>query len=222
MEHSRDNSEIALNEIVEQILDLQPNAPLPMSLNKWLAWLEQEVDHPMKMTPVRELEYPWPLFMIKQNHPLLWSASWFARRRESTIIRKIRASENFDNDLDYITHTVEFAVTRKARSLGFGKQAVYVYGFENDIGVLKVGRAGNASTVSGAFQRVMQQVSTSNRTLPTLYFVFFTDDCVQLERALHRCLKDMGRWENYGAGTEWFRVSIDEVLEVYKKVNAAM
>jgi hypothetical protein len=221
MEYDRNDISVSLNEIVEKIHDLQPKAELPMSLNEWLKWLEREVEHPMKMIPVRELDYPWLRFMIQQNHPLLWSASWYARCREASIIRKVRVSNGFDNDLDFIIYKAEFAVTRDTQTLGLGKQAVYVYGFKNDPEVLKVGLAGNASTVSGAFQRVMQQVSTSNRMLPTLHYVFFTDDCARLERTLHRRLKDMGRWVYCGAGTEWFRVSVDEVLAIYHEVEAA-
>ena len=34
-------------------------------------------------------------------------------------------------------------------------------------------------------------------------------------------LKDMGRWVYTGAGTEWFRVTIDEVLAVYNEAKVA-
>lgn len=222
MNHSSDDVQTALNEIVEQIISLQSDAPLPMKLHDWLAWLEQRVDHPMKMAPVRGLDFSWLPFMIQQDHPLLWSASWYARKVDSTPIRKIRASDNFDNDIDYITHTVEFAVTCDTQTSGSGEQAVYVYGFTNDPGFLKVGRAGKASSVRGAFHRIMQQVSTSNRTLPTLHHVIFTDDCIQLEGALHRRLKNEGRWAYDGAGTEWFCVSVDEVMAAYSNVGTAV
>ena len=220
MKYNRDDSQIALNEIVEQIVNLQPNARLPMSLNDWLKWLEEQADHPMMMTSVRDLDYPWQPFMRQQNQPLLWSASWYARRREETIIRKVRVSKNFNNDKDYITFTDEYAVTHDTKTSGSGDQVVYIYGFKNDPDFLKVGLAGNAADVSGAFQRVRQQISTSNRMLPTLHHVIFTNNCAALEKALHRRLKNEGRWVYDGAGTEWFRVSVDEVLEAYGEVKA--
>lgn len=220
MTYSRDDIQLALDEIEEQIVRLQPEADLPMSLSKWLKWLEKEIHHPLKMALVRDLKYPWESFMRQQDHRLLWSASWYARRRKETIIRKVRVSENFDNDKDYITFTDEYAVTRDTKTLGSGDQAVYIYGFKNDPDFLKVGLAGNAADVRGAFHRVRQQISTSNRILPTMHHVIFTDDCARLEKALHRRLKDMGRWEYDGAGTEWFRVSVDEVLAVYGEVKA--
>jgi hypothetical protein len=222
MEHSRDDIRIALNEIVEQIVRLQPEADLPLSLNEWLKWFEMEVHHPLKMAPVRDLNYPWEAFMRQQDQPLLWSASWYARRRKETIIRKVRVSENCDNDKDYITFIDEYSVTRGTKTSGSGDQVVYIYGFKNDPEFLKVGLAGNAADVRGAFHRVRQQISTSNRILPTMHHVIFTNDCAQLEKALHCRLKDMGRWEYDGAGTEWFRVSVDEVLAVYREVKTEL
>lgn len=218
MRYSHDESESALNEIIEQIVHLQPNAQLPMSLNDWLNWLRKEVDHPLKMAPVRVLNYPWQPFMRQENQQLLQSASWYARRREDAIIRKVRVSETFDNDRDYITFTDEYAITRNTKTSGSGDQAIYIYGFKNDPDFLKVGLAGNAADVRGAFQRVRQQISTSNRMLPTLHHVIFTNNCRALEKALHRRLKDEGRWEYDGAGTEWFRASVAEVLAAYDQL----
>ena len=220
MKHSRDDIRIALNQVIEQIVRLQPGADLPMSLNTWLEWLNNNVDHPLKMAPVRDLDYRWEAHMIHQNQPLLYAASWYARRRNDAIIRKVRVSDNFDNDKDYITFTDEFAVTRDTQTSGSGDQAVYIYGFKNDPDFLKVGLAGSAVDISGAFRRVRQQISTSNRMLPTLYHVIFTNDCAQLEKALHRRLKDMGSWKYDGAGTEWFCITVEEVLEVYTAINA--
>ena len=218
MRYNRDDSQIALSEIIEQIANLQPKAQLPRSLNDWLYWLREEVDHPLKMVPVRDLDYPWELFMRQENQRLLQSASWYARRRKDAIIRKVRVSETFDNDKDYIAFTDEYAVTRDTETSGSGDQAIYIYGFKNDPDFLKVGLAGNAADVSGAYQRVRQQISTSNRMLPTLHHVIFTNNCRALEKALHRHLKDKGCWEYDGAGTEWFRVSVDEVLAAYNEV----
>lgn len=222
MNHSSNDIRIALNEIVEQIIRLQPEANLPMSLNKWLKWLEDEIDHPLKMAPVRDFNYPWEPYMRQQDQPLLWSASWYARRRKETIIRKVRVSEKFDNDKDYITFTNEYAVTRDTKTSGSGDQAVYIYGFRNDPKFLKIGLAGNATDVRAAFDRVMQQIGTSNRMLPTMHHVIFTNHCARLEKKLHCRLKDIGRWEYDGAGTEWFRVSVDEVLAIYDEVGAKL
>ncbi len=74
-----------------------------------------------------------------------------------------------------------------------------------------MGLAGSAGTVRAAFERVMQQVSTSNRMLPELLHVFFTNDCRKLEGDLHRSLKELGLWSYEGAGTEWFRADLETV-----------
>ena len=74
-----------------------------------------------------------------------------------------------------------------------------------------MGLAGSAGTVRAAFERVMQQVSTSNRMLPELLHVFFTNDCRMLEGDLHRSLKELGLWSYEGAGTEWFRADLETV-----------
>ena len=67
-----------------------------------------------------------------------------------------------------------------------------------------------------AYQRVMQQVGTSNRTLPTLRHVFFCDTSADLERAIHRALKDQGKWAYCGAGTEWFNATVQDVVSAYE------
>ena len=56
--------------------------------------------------------------------------------------------------------------------------------------------------------------------LPTPHHIIFTNNCAALEKALRRRLKDDGRWEYDGACTEWFRVSVDEVLAAYGAVTA--
>ena len=126
MKYSRGESAKILNEIIEEIADVQPDAPLPMSLSDWLNWLDGKVKHPLKRAPILEFDYPWQLFMRQEGQRLLQSASWFARRRGDAIIRKVRVSEDFDNDRDYITFTDEYAVTRDTQTSGFGPQAVYI------------------------------------------------------------------------------------------------
>lgn len=220
MKYTQNESRKILNELIEEIAAVQPDAPLPLCLSDWLNWLNGQVQHPLKNVPILDFDYPWQLFMRRENQRLLQSASWFARRQSSAIIRKVRVSENFDNDRDYITYTDKYAVTRDTQTSGSGPQAVYIYGFKNDPSFLKIGLAGNASDVDGVFHRVRQQISTSNRMLPTLYHVIFTDNCRALEKALHRKLKDQGRWEYDGAGTEWFRASVDEALQAYDEITA--
>lgn len=203
----------ALKEIVGQVLNLLPDMPLPMSMTAFNAWLMDHVDHPMKAVPVTELKHPWKRWMVRHNLPLMEAAGWYARQ-QTQIVRKVAPSGHTDPDVDFVAFTVEYAVTRNTTMSGHGLEAVYVYGFANDPDYLKIGMASGASTVHGAYRRVMQQVGTSNRQLPVLYHVFFTDNSRRLEAKLHRHFKNLGRWTYEGAGTEWFRVSLGEVMEV--------
>ncbi len=104
--------------------------------------------------------------------------------------------------------------TQNTETSGEGSESVYVYGFEHDPDYLKIGLASSAGTITAAYARVMQQIGTSNRALPILHHVFFTDNCAALEKYLHQTLKHRGRWASQGgAGTEWFRATLEEVLE---------
>jgi len=52
-----------------------------------------------------------------------------------------------------------------------------------------------------------------------LHLEIKTNDCRALERAIHAVLELRGR-KIKGGGDEWFKVTRDEVLEIYKFVTA--
>lgn len=217
-----DNVQSELDSIIGQVESLHPLMPLPLTVTEYLEWLEKHITNPNKLLSVSELNGPnWEVWMLDQNVPLFWAASWYARKK-SQVVKKVSVSDHKNPEVDYIVFAAEFVATRNTSTSGNGSEAVYVYGFENDSGYLKIGKAGNASTVSGAYKRVAQQISTSNRTLPIIHHVFFTSDSTALEVLFHSHFKSLGKWAFDGAGTEWFRVSLDEILNAYPELAASI
>lgn len=96
---------------------------------------------------------------------------------------------------------------------GDGAGIVYGYGYACLPDRLKVG-----STEVDAVQRIAAQIKTSTPDKPCLLLEIRTDQCRSLERAIHAILEVRGR-KIPGGGTEWFRVSRDEVVEICKFVS---
>lgn len=95
---------------------------------------------------------------------------------------------------------------------GDGAGIVYAYGYACLPDRLKVGSA-EVDTV----QRIAAQIKTSTPDKPCLLLEIRTDQCRALERAIHAILEVRGR-KISGGGIEWFRVSRDEVIKIYKFV----
>jgi hypothetical protein len=100
--------------------------------------------------------------------------------------------------------------TSNVREMGEGQQNVYVYGFDFAPDRLKVGKA-----EGDVVRRIVGQINTGTPGKPILYLIFRTDDCHNLEKALHRVLCFRGR-KVPGGGSEWFHTNCDELIEIYK------
>jgi hypothetical protein len=98
--------------------------------------------------------------------------------------------------------------------IGNGTAAVYAYGYACCPDRLKVGYA-----TGDVVQRIADQIFTSTPDKPVLHLEIKTNDCRALERAIHAVLELRGR-KIKGGGDEWFKVTRDEVLEIYKFVTA--
>jgi T5orf172 domain len=96
---------------------------------------------------------------------------------------------------------------------GDGAGIVYAYGYVCLPDRLKVG-----STEVDAVQRIAAQIKTSTPDKPCLVLEIRTDQCRALERAVHATLEVRGR-KISGGGTEWFRVSREEVIEICKFIS---
>lgn len=99
--------------------------------------------------------------------------------------------------------------------LGDGNYRVYAYGYECCPDRLKIGY-----TEGDTVQRIAAQISTGTPDKPVLHIEIKTDNCRALERAIQSVLEVRGR-KILGGGDEWFRVTRDEVLELYKVVTAS-
>lgn len=100
--------------------------------------------------------------------------------------------------------------TSNLLEFGEGPQSVYVYGFDFAPDRLKVGKA-----EGDPIKRVASQITTETPGTPTLFIIFRTDDCHNLEKALHRVLGFRQR-KIVGGGDEWFHTNCDELIEIYR------
>jgi hypothetical protein len=96
--------------------------------------------------------------------------------------------------------------------IGEGEQFVYGYGYRCALDRLKIG-----SCTDDAIARVAAQISTGTPDRPPLFLTIKTHDCRALERALHGTLRHRGRQVS-GAGAEWFIVTREEIVNVYKSI----
>jgi hypothetical protein len=99
---------------------------------------------------------------------------------------------------------------------GKGPFIVYAYGYSCAPDRLKIGL-----TTGDPIQRVAAQISTGTPDRPALHLQIKTNDCNALERALHAMLEVHGR-KVVGGGKEWFLVTREEILEVYRRVTAPL
>lgn len=110
--------------------------------------------------------------------------------------------------------TVEETVdTSDVVRVGEGAGVVYAYGYRCCEDRLKVG-----FTEANTVQRIAAQITTSTPDKPVLLLEIKTDQCRALERAIQATLETRGR-KIPGAGAEWFKVSRDEVLAIYKFIK---
>jgi hypothetical protein len=65
--------------------------------------------------------------------------------------------------------------------------------------------------------RIARQISTGTPDKPALLLVIRTDDCTSLERAMQGVLEVRGR-KVIGGGDEWYFVTRDELVQVYKMI----
>jgi len=70
--------------------------------------------------------------------------------------------------------------------------------------------------------RVMAQANTALPERPEIALVVRTAQPAALELALHSILKLGGRWRHDSPGSEWFDTSPDEVLSLYRAIEAAV
>jgi len=96
--------------------------------------------------------------------------------------------------------------------IGDGAAVVYAYGYRCCPDRLKVG-----STEADTLQRIAAQIGTSTPDKPVLHMEIKTNGCRALERAIQAVLEARGKRIS-GGGAEWFKVSRDEILEIYKFV----
>jgi T5orf172 domain len=99
-----------------------------------------------------------------------------------------------------------------AVKFGTGSGALYAYGYACAPDRLKIGY-----TEADLRQRIAAQISTSTPDRPSLVLEIRTDNCRALERAVHGSLEVRGK-RVQGGGTEWFRTTRDEVLELVKSI----
>lgn len=99
---------------------------------------------------------------------------------------------------------------------GNGPYIVYAYGYPCAPDRLKIGL-----TTGDPVQRVAAQIGTGTPDRPALRLQIKTNNCSALERALHAMLEVHGR-KVIGGGKEWFRVTRNEIVEVYRRVSAPL
>jgi hypothetical protein len=100
--------------------------------------------------------------------------------------------------------------TSKVRKFGEGLQSVYVYGHVFLPDRLKIGKS-----EGDPVRRIASQIATGTPGTPTLYLIFHTDDCHNLEKALHRVL-NFRKKKVAGGGNEWFHTNCEELIEIYR------
>jgi hypothetical protein len=100
--------------------------------------------------------------------------------------------------------------TSKVRKFGEGLQSVYVYGYVSAPEVLKIGKS-----EGDPVRRIASQITTGTPGRPTLHLIFHTDDCHNLERALHKILH-LRKQKADGGGDEWFHTNCEELIKIYR------
>ena len=112
--------------------------------------------------------------------------------------------------------TVEAAVDiSSVMRIGEGEGVVDAYGYACCPDRLKIG-----STELDTVQRIAAQIGTSTRDKPALFVEIRTNNCRALERALQATLEARAR-KISGGGAEWFKVSRDEVIAIYRFITEA-
>jgi len=97
-----------------------------------------------------------------------------------------------------------------SRKFGEGLQSVYVYGYVFAPDRLKIGKS-----EGDPVKRIASQITTATPGKPTVYLIFHTDDCHNLEKALHRVL-NFRKQKVAGGGDEWFHTNCEELIEIYR------
>ena len=103
-----------------------------------------------------------------------------------------------------------------ARVIGEGTAAVYAYTYACTPDRLKIGQTGG-----DVLDRIAKQINTSTPDRPLLKLVIRTGQAVHIERMLHAALRAKGA-EIAGGGTEWFRITPDELLALYEAFAEAI
>jgi T5orf172 domain len=110
-----------------------------------------------------------------------------------------------------IAETVD---TSDVLKLGSGDGGVYAYGYQCAPDRLKIGRSDG-----DVVERIAGQITTSTPDKPALKLEIRTHDCALLEKAIHAILKYRGQKID-GGGSEWFKVTREEVVAIYETVFA--
>jgi hypothetical protein len=97
---------------------------------------------------------------------------------------------------------------------GQGRGALYAYGYRCAPDRLKIGITDNDTV-----QRIAAQISTGTPDRPVLLVEIKSDVPRALERAMHGILEARDKKVS-GGGAEWFRTTREEVLEIYRFIQA--
>lgn len=100
--------------------------------------------------------------------------------------------------------------------VGEGPQVVYAYAYPGLEDRLKVG-----ATNGDPAKRIMQQLGTSSPAWPKVKVLFRCDHAQRLESLLHRWLDELRRRID-APGHEWFRVTVQELIEMVERVKAPL
>lgn len=95
---------------------------------------------------------------------------------------------------------------------GDGSGSLYAYGYRCAPDRLKIG-----ITDGDTIQRIADQIWTSTPYRPVLLLEIKTNRCRSLEKAIHGVLEARGK-KVIGGGAEWFRVTRQEVVDIYRFV----
>ena len=99
----------------------------------------------------------------------------------------------------------------QVKRVGTGSGTVYAFGYPCAPDRLKIGCASGA-----AVQRIAYQINASTPDKPVLYLEISSDRCQVLEKAIHRALEFWQQRVMNGGGTEWFRATVGDILEIYE------
>ena len=115
--------------------------------------------------------------------------------------------------IQQIAETVD---TSDVLKIGSGNRVVYAYGYQCAPDRLKIGL-----TEGDTVQRIAAQIGTGTPDKPVLTLEIRTHDCSSLEKAIHAILKYRGQKVD-GGGTEWFKVTREEIVKIYETVSAQL